>query len=158
MKALFIGVGNEHRRDDAVGLHVARRLRALRLPGLDVVEHHGDLTRLLDLWSSRERVFGTDAARSGAEPGTIHRVELPDEGLSASVRRTSTHSVGMGEAVELARTLGSLPARLVIYGIEGADFDPGEGLSRLVERALETVVRRVLEECGHVDPAFFSGG
>ena len=31
--------------------------------------------------------------------------------------------------MELARELDRLPARLVVYGIEGEDFEAGEGLT-----------------------------
>lgn len=41
----------------------------------------------------------------------------------------STHTVSVAEAVEMARVMGRLPDRLLIYGIEGADFGSGDGLS-----------------------------
>jgi hydrogenase maturation protease len=44
--------------------------------------------------------------------------------------------------------LGRLPARLVVYGIEGRDFTQGEGLSPEVDAAIDEVVRRVTEEVG----------
>ena len=43
--------------------------------------------------------------------------------------RTSTHLLGVAEAVELGRELDRLPQRLTVYGIEGERFDVGEGLS-----------------------------
>ena len=39
--------------------------------------------------------------------------------------RSSTHAFGVGDAVELARALGRLPRRVVVYGVEGADFAAG---------------------------------
>ncbi len=60
--------------------------------------------------------------------------------------RSSTHSFGVAEAVELARALGRLPARIVVFGIEGRDFAQGEGLSPDVDAAVDEVVRRVTEE------------
>jgi hydrogenase maturation protease len=146
MRALFIGVGNDHRRDDAVGLHVARRLLELRPPGLEIIEQRGDLTRMLDLWSAHDLVFVVDAARSGGEPGSIHRFELPEERLPESILRTSTHQVGVGEALGLARTLGRLPPRLIVYGIEGADFGHGDRLTPAVGEAAKAMVDRVLRE------------
>ena len=42
---------------------------------------------------------------------------------------SSTHAVGIGEAIELARTLDRLPGRLIVYAVEGHRFDAGLGLS-----------------------------
>ena len=52
---------------------------------------------------------------------------------AAAARRSfgasSTHALGLADAVELARSLGRLPQRVVVYGIEGAAFEFGNGLS-----------------------------
>lgn len=49
----------------------------------------------------------------------------------------------MAEAIELARTLKQLPAKLIIYGIEGKHFAFGMGLSPEVEQATAEVVATV---------------
>ena len=62
---------------------------------------------------------------------------------------SSTHLLGLADAVELARALGRLPATTVVYGIEGAAFDTGTGLSQPVAAAAERVaaaIRRELED------------
>ncbi len=64
----------------------------------------------------------------------------------ARVFRSSTHAFGVGDAVELARALGRLPARVVVYGVEGADFTAGAPLSAAVESAVEHVVDELEEE------------
>ena len=62
--------------------------------------------------------------------------------------RFSTHAFGLAEAVELARALGRLPPRLIVYGIEGKSFEAGVGLSPEVGAAVQEVVERVLGELG----------
>ena len=47
--------------------------------------------------------------------------------LPAELFRASTHHFGLAEAVELARAVGQLPERLVVFGIEGASFGRGRG-------------------------------
>ena len=42
--------------------------------------------------------------------------------------------------------LHRLPPRLIIYGIEGAEFGAGTGLSGRVEQAVGTVVKRLVSE------------
>ena len=82
-----------------------------------------------------------DAVSSGAEPGTIHRLDALTERLPAELSRGSTHAFGLAEAVELARALERLPGRLLVFGIEGKRFDAGAGLSPEVEQA-------AVEACG----------
>jgi hydrogenase maturation protease len=130
-----IGLGNAARGDDAAGLIAARRLGG--------IEHEGDPLALLDVWDGAESVVVIDAVRSGAAAGTIHRLDA-DEPLPAALRTsTSTHAVGLAEAVELARALGRLPARLTVYGIEGERFDAGTGLTPAVSAAVDAVVDAV---------------
>jgi Ni,Fe-hydrogenase maturation factor len=39
-----------------------------------------------------------------------------------------------------------LPPEFTIYGIEGTDFEMGEGLSPAVEKALDLLIERVTRE------------
>jgi hydrogenase maturation protease len=143
---LIVGAGNPFRRDDGAGLATASRLRGALPGGLRVLLKEGDLAALLDDWQGSDAVFVIDATASGSEPGTIRRYEAHERPLPSGFSRSSTHSFGVAEAVELARALGQLPARLVVFGIEGRDFTAGEGLSPDVEAAVDEVVRRVTEE------------
>ena len=63
--------------------------------------------------------------------------------------RSSSHAMSIAEAVEMARVLGQLPRCLRIIGITGDDFDSGEGLSPLVERAAAQVARTLVEQYIH---------
>jgi hydrogenase maturation protease len=141
----ILGVGNAWRHDDAAGLVVARRLREV-LRGVDVVECEGEPVQLMDSWQAADAVWVVDAVTSGAEPGTVHRLEAVERELPWRLFRGSTHAFGLAEAVELARALGRLPGRLVVFGIEGASFAAGEGLSFEVEEAVGRVVESVREE------------
>ena len=85
-----------------------------------------------------------DAVSSGAPPGTVHRFEpngtpLPAELFGAS----STHALGLAEALELARSLDRLPEHVVVLGIEGASFDFGKGLTPEVAAAVDRVVEEL---------------
>ena len=57
------------RSDDAVGLEVARRLRATLLDGVEVLEREGEPTSLLAAWEGADAVWLVDAVLSGAAPG-----------------------------------------------------------------------------------------
>ena len=140
---LIIGCGHPDCGDDAAGLLVARRLRQMGLPA---VEASGEATGLMSCWKGETEVILVDATFSGAPPGTI---QVWDAGQAPLVRgrfRCSTHGLGVAEAIELSRALGSLPPRLRIYGIEGKRFEPGASPSPEVLQAVEQVVQTIREE------------
>jgi hydrogenase maturation protease len=141
-----IGVGNPWRGDDAAGLHAARALRQLLPAPIEVLEETGEPTGLLERFEHAEALWLIDAVRSGAAPGAIHRLDAGAEPLPPELFRSSTHHLGLAEAVELARALGRLPDRVVVYGIEGESFDTGSQLSSPVARAVTETARRVVEE------------
>ncbi|MFF4360031.1 hydrogenase maturation protease [Streptomyces sp. NPDC001604] len=146
-----IGVGNEFRRDDGVGWAVLARLRERAAqrplpPGTVLATCDGEPGRLIGLWEGADLAVVVDAAHAHpGMPGRVHRLELAG-GLLAQPPTTSSHGLGLGEAVELARALGVLPAHLVVYAVEGAESALGTGLSPAVEEAVEPLVRAVESE------------
>ena len=143
---LLIGVGNADRCDDGVGLVVARSLAAKNLPNVTVIESRGEGLSLPDTWEGADSVILVDAVDSGAEPGTVHRLEAGRAPLPARMFRSSTHNFGIAEAIEMARQLGRLPRRLTVIGIEGKDFEMGIGISSEVVRAARRVVTTIADE------------
>jgi hydrogenase maturation protease len=139
MSLLVIGIGNAWRSDDAVGLRVARELRGTLPDGVDVIEHEGEPTALVDAWDGADALWLVDTVVSGAAPGTVHRLDAGERELPAELFRASTHHLGLAEAVELARALDRLPARVVFYGIEAGSVDVGDELTPEVEAAVDRV-------------------
>ena len=76
-------------------------------------------------------------------PGTVHRFDAAAAPLPAAAVRSGTHAFGVADAVELARALGRLPARLDVYAIEGGSFAAGDGLTPAVARAVVTLAERL---------------
>jgi hydrogenase maturation protease len=140
---LIIGIGNEYRSDDAVGLVVARALQARKLSGASILEATGEGIALMEVWKSSDAVILVDAVASGAPAGTIHQLDVQTSPISPDFFALSTHAFGVAQAIELARVLGDLPPRLVVYGIEARRFVAGTGLSPEVERAAHATVERV---------------
>jgi hydrogenase maturation protease len=131
-----IGLGNEWRSDDGVGPEVARRLDGRVLTGEPI--------GLVEALAGLDEVVLVDAVSSGAPAGTVHMFDASAEPLPVTLfGASSTHTLGLAEAVELARSLGRLPGRVIVYGIEGAGFGFGEGLSPEVEAAAARVVEEV---------------
>lgn len=145
-QVLIIGVGNAYRRDAAVGLTVAQRLRQELPDDVTIREASGDGAALIELWNEADAVILIDAVQSGAAPGTVHRFEACKQSIPAACFRSSTHAFSVAEAIELARVLQQLPAWLVVYGIEGKNFTAGVSLSPEVDKAVGELVERVRHE------------
>jgi hydrogenase maturation protease len=153
---IIVGVGNEYRRDDAAGLLVARLLKKqldaspAPSPDLDVtevgvVECTGGSLELMDAWAGARTVVLVDAMASGADPGTVFRFEAHKKPIPACLFHYSTHDFNIADTIELARLLGKLPPKVMIFGIEGADFGHGEGLSEDMAAAIERVAHSTLD-------------
>ncbi len=148
MTVTVIGVGNRWRHDDAAGPEVARRLGEADPHGAEALELEGEPTSLLAAWGEADETLVIDGVSSGAAPGTLHRFEAAEGPLPVELFRGSTHALGVADAVELARALGRLPKRLVVYGIEGEDFAAGEGLTPEVEAAVQRLTAELAAELG----------
>lgn len=142
---LIIGVGNAYRGDDAVGLFVAQQLRT-HFDQATIHEASGEGAALMELWKGAELVLLIDAAASGGEPGTIYRFEAHAAPLPTKFFHYSTHEFSVAEGIELARVFGELPPCLIVYGIEGSNFDLGAPLTPAVEQAAHAVVERIRTE------------
>jgi hydrogenase maturation protease len=142
-RRVVIGVGNEYRRDDGIGPAVVARLRALPLPpDVTLAVTDGESTRLLDLWTGADLAVVVDAVHTGGDHGG-HLYEVAVEDLDVVSTVATSHQVGLGSTVELARVLQRLPARLVVFAVDGTDFGFGTQLTPTVAAAVEPVVRRV---------------
>jgi len=148
MSACVVCVGNELRGDDAAGLAVLRLLEGTVPEGVRVLACEGEPVALLSAWEDCDTAIVVDATHSGAEAGTVRRILVHEEPLPDDLGRPSTHLLGVGEAVELARALGRLPSRTVVYGIEAARFDAGSPLTPEVAAATEKVAAAIRRELG----------
>jgi hydrogenase maturation protease len=146
MRRIVVGIGNPQRGDDAAGRAAAQLLSRTLPADVSVEESDGEATSLLAALDGVAAAFLIDACVSGASAGTIHRFDLADGRLPPAVSRVSSHGLGLAEALELARALGQLPARCIVYAIEGRSFEIGAELSRPASEAVGAVVRRLRAE------------
>ncbi len=147
MKSLLVvGLGTPERRDDGVGLVVVEALRAVAPATVAIHLLPRQALELLTLWEDHRQVWVVDAVHSGALPGTCHRLQPAAQHWPAHWQGGSTHGLGLAEGIALADSLGVLPTHLVVYGVEGADFGLGEGLSPEVAAAVPQVVARLQVE------------
>ena len=145
-RTAVVGIGNPERGDDAVGRITARNLRENRPENVEIYEADGEATSLIQLLESISAAYLIDACRSGSRAGTIYRFDACAGALPDRAFCVSTHGLGLAEAVEIARALGALPPRCIVYAIEGATFAAGAPLSREAEAAAAAVARRIRTE------------
>jgi hydrogenase maturation protease len=138
---VVVGVGNDFRHDDAAGLIAARRLRD---SGIPAEEHQGDFATVIERWKEADSLILIDAIAPGRVPGAIYRLNASASPLNRQLFNTSTHSFGLADAIELSRTLGTLPPNVSVFGIEARNLAVGVGLSPEVEVNLPELVKEVL--------------
>jgi hydrogenase maturation protease len=92
-----------------------------------------------------------DSMISGLPVGTItvrhagtRDAPLPTHAFAAAGRGGS-HAFGLAGAVELSRTLGTLPRHVAIVGIEATSFDHGP-MTTLVQASIDQAVAVVCAE------------
>ena len=142
-RTLVICLGNEHRGDDAFGPRVARCLGSTLEPAARVVAHRGDELALIELWRDQDRVILVDAIAIDRPPGTILHFDVSHGAAPLELGGASTHALGAGGAIEIARALGQLPGKFEIIAVAGSRFDLGAPLTPEVASGVDTVVRQL---------------
>ena len=144
---VVIGIGNPYRNDDGVGPALAERLAKLVTSDVDVRVLDGEPTALLDAWTDAQLAIVVDAVLcEPARPGQIHRTSTTALNSNSA---TSSHGLGVPEAVELGEVLGRLPERLIVYAVEAADVGYGTDLSPAVAAALPELLDAVRIDLEH---------
>jgi hydrogenase maturation protease len=145
-RAVLIGVGNEFRRDDGAGPLLVTALRDRVPAGVHTVLSDGDPAELIEAWVGSWLAVVVDAVRAEPGlPGRLHRLVLDHRHLMPG-QPVSSHGLGVGEAVGLARALGRLPGRLIVHAVEAGDVSPGTGLTVAVSAALPQLAAAVLAD------------
>jgi hydrogenase maturation protease len=140
----IIGIGNDFRRDDGVGLTVAQQIAERNLPGVCVLSGISESTAMLDAWSGAVRVVVVDAvAGASAAPGRIRRWTPADLETTAVV---SSHALGLAQTCALGKALARMPDELVVFTIDVADTDHGIGLTPAVAAAVPHLVDLIVDE------------
>ena len=145
MTIAVIGVGNTLRTDDGIGPAAIQCLRSTLPQGVVALACRCEPAALIEAWRDASAAILVDAAAPAGRPGHITRVD--DRRAFATMRpAASTHGFGLVEVLALARTLGAAPACVVIFAVEGLDFDPGGTLSPPVQAALPALLRAIGSE------------
>ncbi len=155
---LIAGIGNIYRRDDGIGILVARaikdRINTKTKSGIsvDIVEMN-DPSSLIDILHSYDKVIIIDAVMGNSmdRVGTIHTLgykDIIDNNGDDVV--TSTHTIDLRELVMLIGMIYNDDKGLILIGIEGYDFGIGEVLSHELKYRMDGIVSAVIDKVNEV--------
>jgi hydrogenase maturation protease len=148
MRILVAGVGNIFLGDDGFGVEVVRLLSTIDLTGVKVVDYGVRGMHLAyDLaGGGYDLTIMVDATQRGDPPGTISVIEL-DTPTSDVSPVLDAHGMQPDVVLNLVGMLGESPGRVLLVGCEPEILDEQLALSPVVERAVDTAVRVVIDLC-----------
>lgn len=130
---IIIGIGNEFRGDDAVGIIIARKLKK-DFPTLEIIEFQQTELDLIDYFKRFKSVVLIDAISSTeSKKGTIEKFIIDQDFEFSRLNYFSSHSISLGEILGIAKIMNSLPNKLVIIGINASNFQMGTQISFDIE-------------------------
>lgn len=155
-KVIIIGIGNILRRDDGVGVHVAKALEGAIIPpnpplskggmGGLVEVYDGGLGgfKLLDLIRGAKKAIFIDAIEMNLPPGTVRAFSQRDVASLLTTKRCSLHDPDLLEVIRLAEMLDDAP-EIKIVGIQPATVEAGLGLSTTLKDSIQRTISLILD-------------
>jgi hydrogenase maturation protease len=147
VKKLVLGVGNPILTDDGVGIFVARELKRLNLPGVEIEELPASGLELLDMVVGYDKVIIVDAIRTkGGEPGDFYT--LTEDDFVRSVHGASPHGINIPTALAMGRRIvpEQMPRELIFVAVEVEDIENvSDKMTPKVAKAVPRIVEFVEE-------------
>ena len=152
-RALIGGIGNVLLGDDGVGPYVVRLLESqyafgdnvavadLGTPALDLTHQIVDLHALILVDS-----VASDDLPDNAPPGTLLLYRKADIMRITPAQRLDPHSPALSECLMTAEMLGASPEHVLLVGIVGELYGPGNPLSDAVRESVPRVIDAILQE------------
>ena len=161
-RILVAGIGNIFLGDDAFGVEVVKRLAWHDLPDYVRVVDYGirGLDLAYALSDGYDLAILVDAVGRGGQPGTLYIIEPelggPEAGHPPQVL-IEGHSMDPMRVLDLVRTMGGQPGRVLVVGCEparlGDEFDGDMGLSAPVEAAVSGAISIIRSLIAGNDPS-----
>ena len=146
MRQKIIGIGNEFRSDDAVGILIARKLKEF-YPDYDIIESDGNGIDLLSIFQEYDKVILIDAAvaEKNEDVGQVREIKVAQETNFSDIKIFSSHSFSLLEAIKMGKQLSILPKELFLYLILSQNFSFGQEISEKVKKALEKILDIIIK-------------
>mgnify|MGYP000120861374 CR=1 FL=1 len=155
MDALLLGLGNDIKRDDVVGLEVTEALEERFGDELDVETYTSGRLMLIQELSGYDRVFLVDAIKTdGGTPGDYYEFSPSEVEPGDDSGGLATHNVGLGTLQTLGEAMGQSMPAITIFAIEvESPFEYGEGMTDAVSEAVPDLIEEIGEDIEATLPA-----
>jgi hydrogenase maturation protease len=138
---LILGVGNVLMSDDGAGVHAARGFESSDPQGLRVLEGGTLGLSLLAEVESCAALIVFDAARFGAEPGSVRTFAGEEMDAQLSGKKKTAHEVALFDLLATAELLGRKPERRALIGVEPELIEWGTEPTEVVAAAIPEMRR-----------------
>lgn len=136
----ILALGSPHGDDQAAWL-VAERLQQ-RTDFRDCCRRLASPWDIVPHVQEGDALIVIDACRSGAAPGTIHRVTARDLHCLPGVA-ASSHGGSLTEAFALCESLGYDLAHVAVYALELASAEAGMPVSEALEHGIQRLAEQI---------------
>lgn len=157
MRTVLIGgIGNVLLGDDGVGPYVLKLLESqysfedgielidLGTPALDLTHQIAGLRSLILI----------DSVASDEDPGTVVVYRKQDILQISPAERLDPHSPALSECLLTAEMVGASPENVLLVGIVGRNFEPGEPPSLAVQASMGQAIGVILDELNRLGYLF----
>lgn len=142
-RCLIAGIGSPH-GDDQAGWLVVDRLCEKNGFHIETQKLSTPL-ELLDKIEGLDCLVCIDAIEGDEPHGSINRHVWPFE-TSWQIRNQSTHGMDLVSVLKIAESMNMLPAKVILWTIEGRSWETGAEISSVVENELISLVSCVEQE------------
>jgi len=167
-RALIGGIGNVLLGDDGIGPYVVRLLDSMYAFDERVDENADENVEIADLGTPAldltHQIVGlhalilVDSVASdgvGDDPaGTILLFRKEDILRETSTQRLDPHSPALSECLMTAAMLGDSPEHVLLVGIVGKCYEPGDPLTAAVRESVGDAIDAILQELHRLGFAF----
>jgi hydrogenase maturation protease len=140
---LVLGLGNRLLGDDAAGPLAVDTLVADAAAGVQYCDGGTIGLALLPAIEDAGALIAIDAARFGAEPGTVRVFEGDAMDRQLGGRKSSAHEVALADLIAAAAFSGRLPRRRALVAVEPASTELGLAPTAPVQAALPRLCHEV---------------
>lgn len=144
---VLVAIGNTLRGDDGIAQVICDALPKPILQNVCCFALGSYTGLLIECLAPHNWGIILDATSSGSEPGAVTIIDLAQVlRTPCSIKLDLCHGFSLVEELQLARWRGLVPETLIFFGVEVANTDWGEGLSK----TLQVKVSYVASELEHL--------
>jgi len=145
---LIIGLGNPLLSDEGIGVALVNALAASYAdnPAVECLDMGTGGMAVLHVLPGRHKALFLDCTLMGEAPGTLRRFTPAEVRARQSTSRCSLHEGNLLELLALAGELQTLPAEIVIFGIEPLTLESGLSLSQPLQQRFEDYMSAIRGE------------